>query len=144
MGTLRGRRKGGRGMRRFLIRRSYTALLTLLIVSVVVFGLARVQGDPRNLLYPDLNINLAQETWDAFGKKLGLDKPLVYQYALFLGRALKGDFGKSIWRNKSVSRVIWERMPASAMLAAGGFLVSLLGVPLGILSAVKRGQSGTY
>lgn len=123
----------------FLVRRFWMALLTLFVVSMIVFGISRVQGDPRYLLYADQTITKNDKQWEEFGKELGLDKPLVYQYALFLGRALKGDLGDSIWRYKPVSTVIWERVPATAQLALGGFIFSLLAVPLGVISAVKRG-----
>ena len=127
-------------MYRFLARRLVLAILTMLIVSIVVFGITRLQGDPRNLLYADLVVTKNDVAWEAFGRELGLDKPIIVQYVVFIGRLLKGDLGKSIWRNKSVTSVIWERLPATALLAVGGILFSLFAIPLGVISAVKRGS----
>ena len=106
---------------------------------MVIFILARLQGDPRTL-YTDEN--LSQETYDALGRELGLDRPIVYQYGVFMRKLVVGDLGKSIHQRRPVFDIVVERLPATAKLAAAGFLFSImLGVPLGILSAVKRGTA---
>ena len=127
-------------MRQFIARRIVLALLTMLVVSFLVFTISRLHGDPRNLLYAADAIEFDQEQWDALGKQLGLDKPFAVQYAIFIGNLLRGDLGESIWRYKPVTEVLWERIPATAQLALGGFLFSLLAIPLGVISAVKRGS----
>ncbi len=129
-------------MRRFLVRRAIAAALTILLVTVVVFVLARLQGDPRTLYVEE---DMPPEVYEAMGRALGLDKPIYVQYAIFLGRLARGDLGKSIHQRRPVLKVIAEKLPATAQLALGGFLFSLLvGVPLGVLSAVKRGTAWDY
>jgi peptide/nickel transport system permease protein len=121
----------------FLRKRLIASLTAILLVTVVVFILARMQGDPR-VLYTDEN--LSQETYDALGRELGLDRPLYYQYWVFISKVARGDLGVSIHQRRPVFDIVLERLPATLKLAAAGFLFSLVvGVPLGILSAVKRG-----
>jgi peptide/nickel transport system permease protein len=127
-------------MRQFIARRIALALLTMLVVSFLVFTITRLHGDPRNLLYAADAIEFDQEQWDALGRTLGLDKPFAVQYAIFIGKLLRGDLGESIWRYKPVTEVLWGRIPATAQLALGGFIFSLLAIPLGVVSAVKRGS----
>lgn len=106
-------------------------------MTVVIFVLARLQGDPRTLYIDE---NMSQETYDALGVELGLDKPMIFQYFVFLQKLAVGDLGKSIHQRRPVFDIVLERLPATAKLAGVGFLFSvLIGVPLGILSAVKRG-----
>ncbi len=118
----------------------------MLLVVTALFALTRAFGDPRNVYVSDaFNANINKEQWEALGKKFGLDRPIYYQYGLFLGRLLKGDLGDSFHQRRPVYAIVLERLPASAKLALGGFLFSLLlGVPLGVLSAVKRGTLLDY
>lgn len=112
--------------------------MAVLIVTVIIFILARLQGDPRTLYIDE---NMSQETYDALGVELGLDKPLFFQYLVFLRKLAVGDLGKSIHQRRPVFDIVLERLPATAKLAGVGFLFSVVvGVPLGILSAVKRGS----
>lgn len=105
---------------------------------MLVFILARVQGDPRTLYIDDFTLRSDYEEW---GRRLGFDKPLYQQYGLFLGRVLKGNFGVSLHRNVPVREIIFERVPATFQLAAAGFSVSIIiGIPLGVMSAVYRGS----
>jgi len=74
------------------------------------------------------------------GEVLGLDKPYYQQHGIFLKGAVRGDFGDSVKEGRPVTEVVIERAPATIMLGAVAFAMSILiGVPLGILSAVKRG-----
>ena len=112
-------------------------LFSLLVVSVIVFVMARVSGDPRTTLLAE---TASQEQWEAVGRKLGLDKPWPEQYGLFLKDVLRGDFGESISRREPVIDIIAERLPATLYLGLTAFMFSVIvGVPLGVLSAVKRG-----
>ena len=75
------------------------------------------------------------------GEVLGLNKPYYQQYFIFPGNAVQGDFGQSVKEGRQVTDVILERLPATLYLGLAAFIVSLLvGIPLGILSAVKRGS----
>ena len=131
-------------MKKFLVRRAMTAVITLLAVTVLVFILARMTGDPRVLLLGD-QTQTSQEQWDAWGRDFGLDKPLVIQYVIYLGKLVRGDLGDSILQRRSVTELMWQRMPNSAQLAVVAFAFSIIiGIPLGILSAVTRGSAWDY
>ena len=124
-------------MQRFLVRRLIVTLVTLLVVSVIIFVMARVSGDPRTSLLAE---NASQEQWEAIGHKLGVDKSWPEQYWLFLKDLVQGDFGESISRREPVIDIIADRLPATLYLGLTAFAFSIiLGVPLGVLSAVKRG-----
>ena len=125
-------------MQRYLVRRILLALLTLLVVSLIIFVMSRAAGDPRHVFLDDYS---TQEDWDALTVTLGLDKPYYQQYGIFLFDTLRGKFGESIKEGRPSMEIILERIPATFQLAFMAFAFSvLLGVPLGILSAVKRGS----
>lgn len=129
-------------MRRFLIRRLVAGIVVVLLVSLIVFSMSRLAGDPR-LLYADNYMSKAG--YDALGKKLGLDKPLLVQYVIWMSNAVRGDFGESLYARTSALNVIKERIRATMELAIGAFLFALItGIPLGVLSAVKRGTFWDY
>ena len=118
------------------------AVFVTFAVSVFVFALAHKSGDPRDVL---LTSYTSPEQYEAWGERWGLDKPLVVQYGIWLGNALRGEFGESLRELRPVREVILERVPATLQLAAGAMVFSLVvGVPLGILSAVKRGTVWDY
>ena len=95
-------------------------------------------GDPRVLLLDDYS---TKDDWDRLGRELGLDKPYYEQYGIFVKEALKGEFGESIQQGRPAMHIILERLPATIQLGVAAFVLSLIvGVPLGILSAVKRGS----
>ena len=125
-------------MQRYLVRRVLLALLTLLVVSLIIFVMSRAAGDPRHVFLDDYS---TQEDWDALTVTLGLDKPYYQQYGMFLFDTIRGKFGESIKEGRPSMEIIIERIPATFQLAFMAFSFSvLLGVPLGILSAVKRGS----
>lgn len=114
----------------------------ILATTVFLFGLSRAAGDPR-FLY--LNEYTTQSDWDAWGRKMGLDKPLYVQYLVWAGNAARGDFGLSLRDKKSALSVVAARIPATLQLAAVAFAFSVvLAVPLGVLSAVKKGSALDY
>ena len=125
-------------MQRYLVRRILLALLTLLVVSLIIFVMSRAAGDPRHIFLDDYS---TQEDWDALTITLGLDKPYYQQYGMFLADTLRGKFGESIKEGRPSMEIIIERIPATFQLGFMAFAFSvILGVPLGILSAVKRGS----
>ena len=129
-------------MYRFLIRRFVAAIITLLVVTLLVFILSRAQGDPRTIMMSD---DTTQEEYDAWGVEFGLDKPLAVQYGIYLGKLLRGDFGKSVLQRAEVIELIWSRLPNSAQLAAMAIIFSIgVGVPLGIVAALDRGGMWDY
>jgi peptide/nickel transport system permease protein len=123
----------------FLRKKAMAALMAILIVTLVVFVLARLQGDPRSIYMDE---NLTQESYDRLGEELGLNQPLYHQYWLFISKLAVGELGVSIHQHRPVLDIVLERLPATLKLAAAGFLFSILiGVPLGVLSAVRRGSA---
>ena len=129
-------------MAQFFVRRISFAALVLLLISIFVFSLSRASGDPRNLY---LDEYATDEMYEAWGIKLGLDKPLYIQYLTWLKDVMKADFGESLYHNREPYDLIKERLPATISLAAIAFCWALLvGIPLGVLSAVKRGTFLDY
>jgi peptide/nickel transport system permease protein len=104
---------------------------------VVVFALLHLTpGDPASVM---LGENATPEQVQALQRSLGLDLPLVLQYARFLGHALHGDLGTSIRAQRPALEVVLERLPATLLLTAGAFSFAvLIGMPIGVISAVKR------
>lgn len=110
----------------------------LLAMSVIVFLLGRLSGDPVALL---LNEYATEQDRAELTRELGLDRSLPKQYLEFISHALRGDLGRSVAGDRQpATQLIAERLPASIQLAAIALVVSLsLGIPLGVLAAAKRG-----
>jgi peptide/nickel transport system permease protein len=126
-------------MSRFLMGRLAQALLSMLVVISIVFVLTRLSGNPVHLL---LDVNASERDQEILTHHLGLDRPLPVQYALYVRNILVGDFGTSILTRRPVTEHIWERLPATAELGLVAMIMSvLIGVPLGMYSAVKRGSA---
>ena len=124
-------------MQRYLLRRFLMAIVTLVAVSLIIFIMSRAAGDPRHIYLDDYS---TQEDWDQLTLNMGLDKPYYQQYGIFIKDALSGKFGESLSEGRPSMEIIVERFPATLQLGLAAFLFSVvLGVPLGILSAVKRG-----
>ena len=129
-------------MAKFFVRRIGFAALVMLLISIFVFSLSRASGDPRNLY---LDEYVTDANYEAWGVKLGLDKPLYVQYLVWLGDVVVGDFGESLYHNRNPFDLIKERLPATISLAVIAFSWAILvGIPLGVLSAVKRGTFVDY
>jgi peptide/nickel transport system permease protein len=114
------------------------------MVSMIIFVAARLSGDVAILLAPQ---DASDEEIHAIRIQLGLDKPIYYQYYIFVKNAIKGDFGRSIRYNRPAMDVLIDRLFGSLELVGTAFLLSIVtGVLLGTLSATKRGtwldQSG--
>ncbi|MEX2599541.1 MAG: ABC transporter permease [Dehalococcoidia bacterium] len=126
-------------MARFLLFRLLYMCVVVIGISILVFTLSRMSGDPR-YLYMTPGSRWSEEVWEARGRALGLDKPLVMQYLIWAGRAVRGNFGESVWHKRNSLDVIRERAPATIKLSGIAYLLALpLGISLGVVSAVKRG-----
>jgi peptide/nickel transport system permease protein len=125
-------------MNRYILKRIAEMLVVLLLMSLVVFSLSRLTGDPVSLLLSDY---ASDEDRARVTAELGLDKPVLQQYLGFLSNALQGNFGQSLMGDQRPAvEMVLERLPASLQLAAIAFVFSLaLGIPLGVLAAVKHG-----
>ena len=126
-------------MQRYLLKRILQAIITIFLMSIIIFLLGRMSGDPVVLLLGEL---ATKEERELITKDLGLDKPVPVQYLVFLKNALKGDMGESIRGSRQpVLDMIVERIPASFQLAVAAVLISVtIGIPIGIFSAVRRGS----
>jgi peptide/nickel transport system permease protein len=121
----------------FVFFRLLQSLIALLILSVVVFVLARSTGDPLHMILP---MSATEEDYANARRYLGLDRPYVEQYLSFVGRAALGDFGNSIRARRPVMELVRERLPNSLKLALFAMTVSLaMALPLGVMAAVKKG-----
>ena len=126
-------------MTRFIIRRFVFLILAIFAATLIVFALSRLQGDPRNVM---LNVGyVSPEQWEAWGKDFHLDKPVVVQYLIWIGKGIfQGDFGTSLKTGLPVLEMVKHFAPASIQLGLSATLFVLItGIPIGILSAVKRG-----
>ena len=124
-------------MWRYLTGRVLQTLLSMLVVISIVFVLTRLSGNPVHLL---LDVNATERDQEILMRHLGLDKPLPIQYGIYVKNIFLGDFGNSVLTRRPVTEHIWERLPATAELGfVAMFLSVLIGVPLGVYSAVHRG-----
>ncbi len=126
-------------MSRFILSRFVQAVICLIFVSVVVFFLARMSGSPLDVYMSDYS---TPEDRQAMAVSMGLDKPIPVQYLIFVRNAVQGDFGRSTRGNRPALAMVLERFPATFQL--GGVAIGLsilLALPVGVLSATRRGTS---
>ncbi|MCC6531567.1 MAG: ABC transporter permease [Burkholderiales bacterium] len=121
-------------MKRFLVQRVGYAVVSLLLLSLTLFVLTRLSGDPALLLTEP---GASAADIEAARKRFGLDQPLPVQFWQFIASAVSGDFGVSLYYRTSVAQLYFDRLPNSLLLAAVAFAWSiLLGVGCGVLAAV--------
>jgi ABC-type dipeptide/oligopeptide/nickel transport system permease component len=126
-------------MQRYVLKRIFQSLLTLLVLSMLIFIVCRLTGDPVTLMLPD---DASYEDVAQLRTALGLDRPLPVQYWLFLSSAVQGDFGRSIKGQVPVLDLIKERLPNSIKLGIVSLLITvMLAFPLGVMAAVKKGTA---
>ncbi len=124
-----------------IIRRLLQTLVVMLVMSALVFAGIYLVGDPVSMLASPEATDAQRE---AIRVSLGLDKPLVVQYLVFIGQAVQGNFGNSFLTGEPAMRLILERMPATLELASVAMLLSvLIGVPLGILAGLRPKAVGS-
>jgi len=124
-------------MRRFILRRLGYAVISLFLLSVTIFLLVRVTGDPTVLL---VEPGASRSDIEALRTELGLDRSLAVQYLGFVRDVLRGDFGRSFYYRTPVLELYLSRLPNSLILALTAMAFSLiLGIPTGILAAVRVG-----
>ena len=116
-----------------------TVAITIVGLLFVTFMIGRVM--PVDPVLAVIGERATQAQYDATFIELGLDKPLLVQFGIYIGDVLQGDFGRSIRTGKQVSEDIARAFPATLELATLGTLIGvIIGVPLGVLAAVKRGS----
>jgi peptide/nickel transport system permease protein len=124
-------------MQRYILIRFLQSLLALWVMSVIVFSLARMTGDPLDVLLP---MEAGEGERERVAHHWGLDRPLYEQYFVFLGKALHGDFGNSWkWQGHTAMGLVLERLPATLELAGLALTISVvLALPFGVLTAMWK------
>jgi peptide/nickel transport system permease protein len=121
----------------FLGYRLFRMLVAMWSVVTVVFIVMRLSGDPVPLLLPP-DAPIAE--MERLRHEMGLDRPILVQYGVFVRQAIRGDFGRSIHFRTSALTVVWERVPATLELAVASFVCAVIvAIPAGVVSAVRRG-----
>lgn len=127
----------------YVVRRLIQSIIVILIVTVFVFvGMRLLPGDPIYMLFSRSQVqNFSQEEIARIRHEAGLDKTLTIQYFEWLGNIFKGDLGESILNKRPVTIDLAKRIPVTAHIGILAFLVSIIiGVPAGIISAIRRGS----
>ena len=123
-------------MQRYIVMRVGQSIIALMILSMVIFALGRVTGDPVILLLPP---DATQEAEDILRRSLGLDQSWPIQYWKFISNAVQFDFGDSIKAKRPVLDLIGPKVMNSVRLGLAAMVITLaMGIPLGVLAAVKR------
>ena len=127
-------------MLRYLQARILALLLILVLMSVIVFSFLHLTpGDPVEAM---LGTEVDQATKEGLRHDLGLDRPLVLQYGLWVRRAWRGDLGTSIRTHQPVSAILGEKLPVTLELTVAASLVGLvIALPAGVLAAVRRNSA---
>ena len=127
----------------FALRRFGRLILTVLLISTIVFVVIRViPGDPALVI---AGIDASQSDIDAIRAKLGTDEPMLSQYVNWIWQVIRFDFGNSMISGQPVTRLVLERFPLTLSLALMGIVISIIiAIPLGVISAVKRWSFWDY
>ncbi|MBI2875227.1 MAG: ABC transporter permease [Firmicutes bacterium] len=126
-------------MHRYIIGRLLFAIVVVLAASVLVWLLTHWVGDPVKLLLP---LDASRDQVEQLRSSLGLDQPLWVQFKAFAAKAVRGDFGDSLWQRRPAMTVAMERLPATIKLVGAAFLVAvILAIPLGVLASIKPGSA---
>ncbi|HET7690842.1 MAG TPA: ABC transporter permease [Nocardioidaceae bacterium] len=122
-------------MTRFLLSRLVQAVLTVFVLTFVIFLIGRVTGNPADTMLPN-DAPAAQRA--ALIERMGLDQPLLQQYWLYIGDFVRGDFGTSVRTGGPVVDIVFPRLVNSIALVSVGFALALMiGIPLGIAAATN-------
>lgn len=123
-------------MGRYIIRRLLQAILVVFGISLIVFMVLRLSGDPARLMLP---MDATNADVEVLRQALGLNDPLPVQYFTFMSGVLHGDFGISLRHQQPALQLVLERYPATIELTLAALLVGcFIGLPVGILSALKK------
>jgi len=130
-------------LRKYALKRLLIALPSLLLATVIVFSLSRlIPGDVVTLMMEE---NQYAKDLAEMRAKLGLDRPIHRQYLEWIGRAVTGDLGRSLYSSRPITTELTYRLPVSLELGAVALVVAvLLGVPIGIVSAVRQDTVRDY
>ena len=123
-------------MARYIVSRICQMVITMFIVSLLVFFMIRLKGDPITIMAPP---HFNEEQVEALRRAWGFDKPLAEQYWVFITKAVTGDFGKSMSHNTGAMGLVMGRLRLTYLLAGVSAIIGIvIAVPLGVLSALYR------
>jgi len=124
-------------MGRYFLKRLWHGIVVILGVTVLVFVVTRLVGDPVKAMLP---LEATAEQRAEFQRQLGLDRPIAVQFINFLEGITRLDFGDSLWQRRPAMQIVFEKLPLTLELAALGIgLAFLLSIPLGIIAALRPG-----
>jgi peptide/nickel transport system permease protein len=124
-------------MGRYFLKRLWHGVVVILGVTVLVFVVTRLVGDPVKVMLP---LEATAEQRAAFEKQLGLDRPIFVQFIDFIKGLTRGDFGDSLWQRRPAMGIVFEKLPLTLELAVLGIgLAFALSIPLGIAAALRPG-----
>lgn len=125
-------------MGRFVVRRLAQGIVVILGVTIVVFVVTRMIGDPVRVMLP---VEATEEQRALLEEQLGFDRPIPAQFVEFAGDLATFDLGDSLWQRRSALGIVVEHLPRTFQLVGAGMLVSiLLSVPLGVIAALRPGS----
>jgi peptide/nickel transport system permease protein len=125
-------------MQRFILKRLLETVIVIYLALTAVFVMVYLSGDPVLLMVP---LDASPEFIEKFREEMGFNDPLIVQYGRFVKGAFRGDFGKSLRQQASAISLVIERIPASLLLTSTSILLALIvSIPIGVLSAFKRGR----
>ena len=129
-------------MRAFVLSRLAQTVLVVFLSLTAVFFLARLGGDPVLLFLP---MDIQAKDLNEFRQRLGFNDPLPVQYGRFMSGAIRGDFGESLRYKQDALGLVLERLPATLRLGGVALLLTFcLAIPVGVVSAMKRGSAWDY
>lgn len=126
-------------MRSYLARRLLSSVVTLFVIATAAFAIVRLApGDPAEIWLADYATPQLIET---VRREMGLDKPIPVQYIIFLGSIARGDLGRSFRTHRAITEDLAHFYPYTVKLAIAGLVVAgLIGMPVGVISALKKGS----
>ena len=136
-------------MRAYIIRRLFLMIPTMFLVTLIIFATIRfIPGDVIDLMVAEMTQESgmgSEMTPEYLRHAMGLDVPIHVQYGRWVGGAIQGDLGRSLWSNRSVTEDIFKRLPVTLELAVIGITVAILiSLPIGMYSAVRQDTAGDY
>jgi peptide/nickel transport system permease protein len=123
-------------MTRYIVSRLLQMVVTLVIISLIVFFMVRLKGDPITVMAPP---TFSQDQIEALRRAWGFDRPLWEQYLTFVRKAVTGDFGNSIQFRIPAMELVLDRLKWTYLLAGTAAVIGLvIAIPLGVIAAIKR------
>ena len=132
-------------MKQFIFRRFITSIIAIICATTLVFGMSRFLSDPRYIFLGEVGYGMTQERWDEMEVELHLDKPVPVQFYYWAKDVVRGDLGNDLRDNRALTPKLVKKFGATAKLGVVAWiLATIVGVPLGVYSALNRGTILDY